>query len=67
MKTYKNTTANFETKESYTQILFAQGDAKPEGYNWIEQKDEEFEIEMDFVYDVKHLYTQAGIRYFGWL
>jgi len=42
MKTYKNTTANFETKESYTQILFAQGDAKPEGYNWIEQKDEEF-------------------------
>ena len=67
MKTFKNTSANFETRENKTQILFAQGETKPENGNWIEQENDEFEIELDFVYEAKHLYTKSGIRYFGWL
>ena len=56
MKTFKNT--NYDRKASYecTILIYCQSEVAPSEH-WIECHSEEI--------NVPHLYTQAGVRYFG--
>lgn len=59
MKTYKNAAAEKDT--ICTNVLFAQGDAMPsETGDWIECD----ELELDLS-GADHIFTTAGVRYFG--
>lgn len=61
MKTFKNTVATKDNR--ITTVHFAQGETKPSNEdfgNWIECD----EMELEFS-GLEHLYTIAGVRYFG--
>lgn len=59
MTTYKNTAA--DTNAPATVLQFAQGETKPtESGQWVEVDD----LELDLS-GADHLYTVAGVRYFG--
>jgi hypothetical protein len=57
MKTFKN--KNFKKRDyETTNIVFCQSENAP-NENWIEVDASENKL--------NHLYTEAGVRYFGWL
>lgn len=57
MRTFKN--KNFTTRDyKTTNLVYCQAETAPDA-NWIEVEGMEL--------NVTHLYTQAGVRYFGWL
>jgi hypothetical protein len=60
MKAFKN--KNFEKRnDNRTNLVFCQSENSP-SENWVECD----ELELDCS-DCIHLYTQAGVRYFGYL
>jgi hypothetical protein len=60
MNTFKN--KNFEKRnDNRTNLVFCQSENSP-SENWVECE----ELELDCS-DCIHLYTQAGVRYFGYL
>jgi hypothetical protein len=60
MNTFKN--KNFEKRnDNRTNLVFCQSENSP-SENWVECD----ELELDCS-DCIHLYTQAGVRYFGYL
>ena len=69
-KVFKNT--NF-TKRDYetTNVVFASGENAPQGENWSEAANDDYYFDeyqnLYFHLNVTHLYTQDGIRYFGYM
>jgi hypothetical protein len=67
MTTFKNTKANFKKSSEFTQILFAQGENKPNGDHWKVEENDEFELKLLQTPGITHLHTQNGTRFFGWM
>ena len=67
MTTYKLVTAEKAEPRDYSQILFAKSESKPkDGRNWIEGDSDIFDIELEYQFNAKHLFTENGVKYYGW-